>query len=165
MDFFNQSVLNAIGQKLIIDDQTVSVAEEVTAGLLQLAFAQIDNSLLFYKGGLTVVNLDDAADFLDLKDRATRTCSELIDEMVHTAAIKASAFLSSDWSIAVAGFGSPKRGSGYKVFANYVFSFKGEIVLSNHFEIEDPVQPFEAQLTFARHILEHFNSIINSTEV
>lgn len=33
--------------------ETVAVAESVTSGMLQLAFSQMPNASMFYKGGMT----------------------------------------------------------------------------------------------------------------
>ncbi|GEM_PF-6728499 len=113
----------------------------------------MDNSSLFYKGGITIINLDDITGFLDLKynDKATRNCKELLEDV-----------LKSDWSISAAGFDTPKRGSCYKIFVDHVFCFQREIVLSEYFEIDSTVKPLDARIVFTKHILEHFGKVINT---
>lgn len=163
MNIFNQSVLSAIGQKLIAENKTVSVAEEVTAGFLQLAFSQIENSSLFFKGGITVVNIEDAAAKLGLKGKTNRSCPELIQEIVEMAALKVSDIFKSDWAIGAAGFVVPKRGSGFKLFVDYTLCYDHQIMLTDRFEIENGTEISAAKVSFAEHILDHFKRTIEKT--
>lgn len=52
-----KDILEYISQALMTTDQTISVAESVTSGSLQLAFSRMPNASLFYKGGITAYTL------------------------------------------------------------------------------------------------------------
>lgn len=51
---FNKILLEQINEEFMSCDQTISIAESVTAGAMQLVFSEMTNSKLFYKGGITV---------------------------------------------------------------------------------------------------------------
>ncbi len=63
---FQQSLLDYISTSLITMNETVSIAESVTSGLIQLAFSQMANAKLFYKGGITTFTLPEKVSFLDI---------------------------------------------------------------------------------------------------
>lgn len=54
---FEISRVNILKELFIKANETVAVAESVTAGLLQLAFSSADFATKYFQGGITVYNI------------------------------------------------------------------------------------------------------------
>ncbi len=57
MHLIEQPGLQVIRQYMLGNNQTVAVAESVTAGLLQWAFSSIPDAAQFFQGGITAYNI------------------------------------------------------------------------------------------------------------
>ncbi|MDR6485678.1 nicotinamide mononucleotide (NMN) deamidase PncC [Chryseobacterium vietnamense] len=85
---FQQSLLNYISTSLITMNETVSIAESVTSGLIQLAFSQMPNAKLFYKGGITTFTVPEKINFLNINRIEVEGNGFETQKMANTMAIK-----------------------------------------------------------------------------
>ena len=111
-------------------DETISIAESVTSGCLQLAFSQMPNASLFYNGGLTAYTLPQKVKLLNVEREEAEECDCVSENIARTMALNVAKMFNSDWSIATTGYCTPIRNSSYKIFAYFAFSYKGEIILT-----------------------------------
>ncbi len=142
-------------------DETISIAESVTSGCLQLAFSQMPNASLFYNGGLTAYTLPQKVKLLNVEREEAEECDCVSENIARTMAINVAKMFNSDWSIATTGYCTPIRNSSYKIFAYFAFSYKGEIILTKKLELHPKTQALNAQLYYTEFILGCFKSEIN----
>lgn len=142
-------------------DETISIAESVTSGCLQLAFSQMPNASLFYQGGITAYTLPQKVKLLNVNRTDAEDCDSVSEHIAETMAMNAARLFESDWAIATTGYCSPIRNSTYKIFAFFSFSYKGEIILTKKLELHPKTQALNAQLYYTEFILGCFKSEMN----
>ncbi|RNA62200.1 damage-inducible protein CinA [Chryseobacterium nematophagum] len=158
---FQKNLFKYISECLIAAGDTISVSESVTSGCLQLAFSQMPNASLFYKGGITVYTLPEKVRLLHVDEHEAEDCDCVSENIVETMAIQGAKLFESDWSIATVGYCTPIRDSLYKIFAFFSFAYKGEIVLTKKLELHPKTQAINAQLYYTEFILGCLKSEIN----
>ncbi|KPE50940.1 CinA family protein [Chryseobacterium indologenes] len=158
---FQKNLLEYISQSLMTADETVSIAESVTSGCLQLSFSQMPNASLFYKGGITAYTLPEKVKLLNVDRAEAEECDCVSEHIAETMALNVAKLFDSDWSIATTGYCTPIRNSSYKIYAYFSFSYKGEIVLSKKLELHPKTQALNAQLYYTEFILGCFKSEMN----
>ncbi|MGI9651519.1 CinA family protein [Chryseobacterium sp. RLHN22] len=157
---FQENLLNYISEALITTNETISIAESVTSGLFQLAFSQMPNAGMFYKGGITAYNLAQKVKLLNVDYDEASFCDCVSEKIAETMAINVAKMFETDWSIAVTGYANPIRNSTFKLYSYYSFSYKGEIILTKKLELHPKTQALEAQQYYTEFILGCFKSEI-----
>jgi len=158
---FQQNLLDYISTSLITVNETVSIVESVTSGFIQLAFSQMPNASLFYKGGITTFTLPEKVKFLNINRIEAQENDFETQNMADIMAIKGAALFETDWGIASTGYAASVRNSGFKVFSFCSFSYKGETILSKRIELHQKTQGLDAQLYYTEFILGCFKSALN----
>jgi PncC family amidohydrolase len=158
---FQKNLLEYISQSLMTAGETISVVESVTSGCLQLAFSQMPNASLFYKGGMTAYTLPEKVRLLNVDKTEAEECDCVSDNISETMALHVAKLFNSDWSIATTGYCTPVRNSMYKIFAFFSFSYKGEIVLTKKLELHPKTQALNAQMYYTEFILGCLKSELN----
>ncbi|WP_228459278.1 CinA family protein [Chryseobacterium carnipullorum] len=129
---FQKNLLEYISQSILRAGETISVAEGVTSGCLQLAFSQMPNASLFFKGGMTTYTLPQKVKLLNVDKAEAEECDCVSENIARTMALNVAKLFETDWSIATTGYFTPIRNSMYKIFAYFSFSYKGEIILTKN---------------------------------
>ncbi|CAA7390206.1 CinA family protein [Chryseobacterium fistulae] len=158
---FQKNLFKYISESLIVAGDTISVSESVTSGCLQLAFSQMPDASLFYKGGITVYTLPEKVRLLQVDEYEAEDCDCVSENIVETMAIHGAKLFESDWSIATTGYCTPIHNSSYKIFAFFSFAYKGEIVLTKKLELHPRTHALNAQLYYTEFILGCLKSEIN----
>ncbi|MBL1221097.1 nicotinamide-nucleotide amidohydrolase family protein [Chryseobacterium sp. L7] len=160
---FQKNLLEYISQSLMTAGETISIAESVTSGCLQLAFSQMPNASLFYNGGITAYTLPQKVKLLNVEQEEAEECDCVSENIAETMALNVAKIFDSDWSIATTGYCTPIRNSSYKIFAFFSFAYKGEIILTKKLELHPKTQALNAQLYYTEFILGCFKSEINQS--
>lgn len=158
---FQKNLLEYISQSLMTTGESISVVESVTSGCLQLAFSQMPNASLFYKGGMTVYTLPEKVRLLNVEKTEAEDCDCVSENIAETMALNVAKLFGTDWSISTTGYSTPIRNSSYKIFAYFSFAYKGEIILTKKLELHPKTQALNAQLYYTEFILGCFKSEIN----
>ncbi|UZT98392.1 nicotinamide-nucleotide amidohydrolase family protein [Chryseobacterium fluminis] len=158
---FQKNLLNYISQSLLTSGETISIVESVTSGCLQLAFSQMPNASLFYKGGMTAYTLPEKVRLLKVDRTEAEQCDCVSENIAETMALNASKLFESDWAIATTGYCTPIRNSLYRIFAYFSFAYKGEIILTKKLELHPKTQALNAQIYYTEFILGCFKSEMN----
>jgi len=158
---FHKKLLEYIGQSLMTAGETIAVAESVTSGCLQLAFSQMPNASLVYKGGMTAYTLPMKVKLLNVDKKEAEKCDCVSEHIVETMALNVSNLYQTDWSIATTGYSTPIRNSSYKIFAFFSFAYKGEIIYTGKLELHPKTQALNAQLYYTEFILGCFKTELN----
>jgi len=158
---FQRNLLEYISESLMTMGESISIAESVTSGCLQLAFSQMLNASMFYKGGMTTYSLPEKVRLLKVNRKEAEECDCVSENIAETMALNVAKLYESHWSIATTGYCTPIRKSGYKIFAYFSFSYKGEIILTKKLELHPKTQALNAQLYYTEFILGCFKSELN----
>lgn len=158
---FQKNLLEYISHSLITAGQTVAVAESVTSGFLQLAFSQMPNASLFYRGGVTAYALSEKVKLLQVDKQEAEEFDCVSENIAQTMALNVARLFETDWSIATTGYCTPNRSSLYKIFAYYCIAFRGEVIVTKKLELHPKTQALNAQLYYTEFILGCFKSEIN----
>ncbi|MGN6646005.1 MAG: CinA family protein [Cytophaga sp.] len=156
---FDEKLIATIKATLVEHEETIAVAESVTSGLLQSAFASAENASLFFQGGITTYNLGQKARHLNVEPIHALTNNCVSEKIAEQMALNVSVMFHSDWGIAVTGYASPVPESGNKLFAYYSIVFKNEILKTARLEPEK-MEPEEVQRFYIEEILKQFHKII-----
>ncbi len=89
---FQKNLLDYISQSLITADETISVVESVTSGCLQLAFSQMPNASLFYKGGMTTYTLPEKVRLLNVDQAEAEECDCVSENIAETMALNVASY-------------------------------------------------------------------------
>jgi len=161
---FNKSVLQDIADILYREHYTIAVAESVTAGLLQAAFASAQNASVFFQGGITAYNARQKYTHLQV-DLVNAISSNCVSEAIAAdMAIGVGRSFSSDWAIAVTGYASSLPGHDLNpLYAFYAISFKDEIVKAGEI-MTVPAESLNVQLVYVDAILLEFLAVLKLRE-
>lgn len=156
---FDEALLSHIKEQLIRKNQTIAVAESVTAGFLQLALASADEAVRFFQGGITAYNLGQKYKHLGVEPiHAEQT--NCVDRRVAAEMARAVTDLfRSDWGIAITGYATPVPESGQQLFAYYAIAFRKEILLEGKLEANE-APAINVQKYYTDYLLAAFNNML-----
>lgn len=170
---FNKILLEQINDEFMSCDQTISIAESVTAGAMQLAFSEMTNSKLFYKGGITLHTPDKIVKLLKVDSSEIRNSNCVSSLIADKLGRYASTMFESDWCIATSGYCTPERHSVFEIYVYYSILYKREVAFSDKIEfnnLKNKLNPLSVKLYYTEQILRKFLSqlkltlILNSNE-
>lgn len=145
--------LNKIGQHLLKREETISVAESVTSGSLQMAFSQIPQAEQFYKGGLTAYNLEQKVSLLNIDQDEAISSNCVSRNISEQMAINVAKLFNTKWGIATTGFATPVEESNGEIYAYYCISYKGTIIRSDKIELHPMTKAVDAQNYFMEYVI------------
>jgi nicotinamide-nucleotide amidase len=150
---FPKILLDKISFYLIDRNETISIAESVTSGFVQLAFSQMPNAEQFFRGGLTAYTLEEKVKLLGINQEEAESVNCVSMSITEAMALGVAEKFGTDWSIATTGYATPVLESGEEIFAYYSISYLGEIVLSDKIELHPLTKSIDAQNYFTECIL------------
>jgi len=117
---YDIDIVNNISAILQQREETLAVAESVTAGQLQVAFSLADGATQILQGGITAYNIGQKARHLNVDPvhaGNTNCVSQKVADQMAAAVLQ---LFSADWGIAITGYASPVPEEGiYELFAYY----------------------------------------------
>ncbi|MBW7676364.1 CinA family protein [Chryseobacterium chendengshani] len=158
---FKQSLLNYIGGALKNANESVAMAESVTAGYLQFSFSQMKDASDFFKGGMTVYTLEEKVKLLKVNEQEARSCNCVSQQIADEMALHVAELFGTDWGISITGYATPVEESDQKIFAYFSFAYRNEVVLSKKLELHHKTPPSTAQQYYAEFILGCFKCELN----
>ena len=125
-----QDIVEAIKDILLNDSLTLAIAESVTCGHLQAAFAGIKDTGKFFQGGITVYNLGQKARHLKVEPIQAERENCVCKEVAETMALNVTEMFSSTVGVSITGYASlmPEMGIN-DLFAFCAITVKGKIVV------------------------------------
>lgn len=153
------SVVNGIKESLVAKGETLSVAESVTSGLLQVAISQALEASKFFQGGITAYNLGQKYKHLNVDPVHAQNCNCISGEVARQMALNTCTLFRSDWGIGVTGYAAHDPKDEADLFAHYAVAHRGEIVKEDKLNAPD-TEPYEVQLFYVRNILEALRGLV-----
>jgi PncC family amidohydrolase len=157
---YNLSMINKIKEILIDKQQTIAVAESVTAGHLQAGFSLATKAMQFFQGGITTYNLGQKARHFHVDPIHATNCNCVSQIIALDMAKGAGKIFSSDWGIGITGYATPDPEFNIKdLFAYYAISFKNKKIKSGRINAEEAHQ-LDVQVYYANTIFQAFYNVI-----
>ncbi|HZY82242.1 MAG TPA: nicotinamide-nucleotide amidohydrolase family protein [Cyclobacteriaceae bacterium] len=157
------SNLDIIAKTLVDREETIAIAESVTAGNLQAAFSLAKNATEFYHGGITVYNTAQKARHLHVDPIAADRTNCVSESVSTTMAREVCSLFSSNWGIAITGYAAPVPEWNVRntLFAWYAIALNGQVLMSKKIEVGkmpmDKVQKY-----FTRTVLKDFAKFLST---
>jgi nicotinamide-nucleotide amidase len=149
-----ENLVNEIGKTLINYNETVSVAESVSAGLLQLTFSQAKDASKFFEGGITVYTLKQKVMHLNVDENEAAKFDCVSAHISQTMALNVSKMFKSHWSVAVTGYATPVPESEQKLFAFFSITYNGKVMRTEKLDLHPGTPSLNAQLYYSELILK-----------
>ncbi|MFP3591400.1 CinA family protein [Chryseobacterium sp. SIMBA_038] len=151
---FQKDLLEYIGNRLLEANESISIAESVTSGLLQFSFSQIKDASLFFKGGITAYTLEEKVRFLNIDRKEAEECDCVSQHIAEMMSLNMAILFKTDWSVGITGYATPVKESGNEIFAYFSFSYKGKIMFSTKMDLHPKTEALRAQLYYSEFILD-----------
>ena len=107
-------VLNTLHARLIATNQTVSVAESCTGGLLGAALTELPGSSCYFLGGIQAYANEVKEGLLGVSHETLVSFGAVSEEVASEMANGIQRLTGSDWAISATGVAGPDGGSGEK---------------------------------------------------
>jgi len=141
-------------------NETLSVAESVTAGHLQAALSLAHNAIQFFEGGITTYTIEQKVKHLGIDPMSAITCNCVSKDIASQMALGVQHLFSTTWGIAITGYASRVPEVNINdLFAFYAFVYKGRVKHVYKIECTDE-DPFRVQQFYTAHILQSFSDYI-----
>jgi nicotinamide-nucleotide amidase len=129
-EMFNKKTIQEIADLLIKEQQKLAVAESVTSGLLQTAFAAAENASSFFEGGLTAYNLLQKWRLLQIDETHALRCNCVSPQVALEMARGIQKLFGTDWGIGITGYAAkvPEMGIN-QLFAHVAVVCKDKTIL------------------------------------
>jgi len=156
---FDEKTINAIKDLMVAHGQTISVAESVTSGLLQSAFASAQDASLFFQGGISAYNVGQKARHLNVEPIHAISNNCVSEKVAEEMALHVCLMFHSDWGISVTGYAAPVPQSNNELFAYYAICYKNKILKKGKIKTKDK-HPLDVKLVYINEIIDGLYSII-----
>lgn len=152
--------LEHIKQYMLNHQETLAVAESVTAGQLQSAFSLAEEATKFYQGGIIAYNLGQKSRHLKIDPIHAEVCNCVSEEIAIEMANQVCELFSSSWGIGITGYAAPVPELKIKTLhALYSFAHHGEKVHSK--KITAPrMSILKAQQFYTEAIIKDFTNYL-----
>jgi PncC family amidohydrolase len=156
---FDSHVLDSIRNCLTAKGETLSVAESVTSGMLQLALSEAEKASAFYQGGITAYNLGQKYRHLNVEPIHAQSTNCVSQKVAEQMALAVCPMFRSDWGVGITGYATPVPESGNQVFAYYAIALRGNIVTAGRLDTAVD-KPTQVQRFFVKQLLQQLDSYI-----
>jgi nicotinamide-nucleotide amidase len=152
----HDTYLDSLSTFLVQKKKTISVAESVTAGLLQNRLSLAPNASCFFQGGVTAYNLEQKVAILDVDIIEAKKCNCVSQIVASQMALHVSQLFKSDYGLAITGYASPiPEKNIYQLHAYYAAAFKNNIFM-NGMLLTQCNNAYDAQEDYVKQLLEDF---------
>jgi len=150
---YDPNNIRAVRDYLLTNQLTLSVAESVTSGHLQAAFASIEDTTKFFQGGITVYNLGQKARHLKIDPIHAETCNCISQKVAIEMAIHVTDLFSSAIGISITGYATPVPEEGVTdIFAWFAVAHGKEILICRKITSEK-TDAVEAQIDYTNQVI------------
>jgi PncC family amidohydrolase len=152
---YKKEIIDKIKDILMERNESIAVAESVTAGHLQAALSSAIDASKFFQGGITTYNLGQKARHLKIDPILGQNANCVDRKIAGTMAIEVAKLFSSDFSIAITGYASMVPESNQQLFAYFCIVHDNKVVLLERIETSEK-DPYEVQVDYTNQVLHHF---------
>jgi PncC family amidohydrolase len=144
---------NLIRQSLLDKNETIAVAESVTAGLLQHALSTIPDASRFWQGGITAYNVAQKFKHLRVEPLHALAVNCVSEQVAQQMALHACDLFSSQWGVGITGYATPQPEWGNELIAYFAIAHDGRIVCSEKINIPEDAEPTSVQQEYTEKVI------------
>ena len=159
---YDQRALQKIADLLIKNKSTLSVAESVTSGSIQMAISLANGATAFFQGGLTAYQGEQKTRILGVEPIHGKDNEFVNYQVACEMAIGSNKFFLSNYAIAITGFAQPIPGHEFKHPYAYYAIAKEDKVLTKGFLESQFDDPWSVQTDFTNQVLVAFRDLIDT---
>lgn len=156
---FDLPSINALKEALVEKEETISVAESVTSGLLQTALSSADGAMKIFQGGITAYNLGQKYRHLLVDPIHALACNCVSERVAQEMALHVCDLFASHWGIGITGYATPVPESNHRLFAYYAIANKGKVLQSGKIQAREADQN-EVKLLYVNKVLEKCSQLL-----
>jgi PncC family amidohydrolase len=126
---YDIDTVNNISKIFQDKEETLAVAESVTAGQLQVAFSLAEGATQIFQGGITAYNIGQKSRHLLIDPIHAGNCNCVSQKVANQMAEQVVDMFSADWGIAITGYASPVPEENiHELFAYYAIYHGNECI-------------------------------------
>jgi len=153
--------IEQIKKAITSNRETIAIAESVTSGVLQTAFAAANGKEKFYRGGITTYSIGQKKFHHLLVDPIkAQDCNSVSKKVAEEMALGVCKLFSSDFGIGITGYATPIKESHFKMFCYFALTYRGKIILSKKITAQNG-DAKDVQMFYAQEVLKEFGSYLN----
>lgn len=162
---FDEKLIQKIKDNLLKKEQTIAVAESVTAGFLQAALASAENASSIFQGGLTAYNLGQKCRHLNVNPIHAESCNCVSQKMAVDMALNITHSFTSNWGIGITGYATAVSESHNELFAYYAIVQDGKVLSAKEIKVDKNKEPgLEVQLHYVQVVLNDLATLLEPKE-
>ncbi|KEO75358.1 CinA family protein [Anditalea andensis] len=155
-----KNALDTIKEYCKKNNETLSVAESVSSGALQLLFSSEEEAGLFYEGGMTVYSLDQKESLLGISKEITQPCQGVSSEIAENLAKNICKLYKTNIGMGLTGFASPfPEKNIYELFAYGAAYRNGKLIFCEKIESKKET-PEEKREDYAKIVIKKFAAFL-----
>lgn len=158
---FQQETLHKVRAYLLQQEETIAVAESVTAGFMQLAFSTVADAMKLFQGGITTYNLGQKYHHLRVEPTHAFACNCVSEKVAVQMATQVCTLFRSDWGISITGFAAPVPESSQQLYAFYAIVHSGKVLRSGRV-VPVGEDPFSIQRWYVNEVLNILAEAMNA---
>lgn len=157
-----KKALEIISKTLLQMNESLAVAESVTAGLIQSRLALGKDAMLYFQGGITAYNLGQKVKHLSIDPIFAERSNCVSISIAKEMACSVTRLFNSSWGIGITGYAAPVPALKVnECFAYYSFAYNGQSVFEERLDTKLKSAPVVQRL-FAEKVIESFAHHLNS---
>lgn len=157
---YDTQIIQSITEIILKQQQTIAVAESVTAGHMQVALASAENASQFFQGGITAYNLGQKSRHLKIEPIHAESCNCVSDKIAIEMAYGVTQLFSCDWGIGITGYAAPlPEYSIDELFTYYAICFQQKLLAVKRITAEKN-DPIKVQLFYVNNILKDLHKLM-----
>ena len=157
---FDRDLIKKIAARLKQNNETIAVAESVTAGLMQAALASATDASSFFQGGITAYNIGQKCRHLSVEPIHALECDCVSEKVSKEMCAQVCYLFATDYGIGITGYSArmPEKNIN-ELFAYFAIAFKGKVVLSEKI-LTNKDEGLPAQLFYIDTVLQKLDDHI-----
>ena len=122
-----ETTADIIKRHLVSNQETIAVAESVTAGQLQFQLSQATGAEEFFQGGITTYKIGQKCALLHVEPIHAKASNCVSERVAGQMALNVCNIFGSDWGIGITGYATPVPESGNKLYCFFAIAYRGDI--------------------------------------
>ena len=122
-----ETAADILKRYLVSKEETIAVAESVTAGQLQFQLSQATGAEAFFQGGITTYNIGQKCALLHVEPIHANACNCVSERVAGQMALNVCNLFGSDWGVGITGYATPVPESGNRLYCFFAIAYRGAI--------------------------------------
>lgn len=157
---YNEDIINLVKDILADREETLAVAESVTAGHLQAAFSAGIEASKYFQGGITTYNIGQKARHLNVDPVLCNKVNCVAQKIADTMAVEVSKMFLSEYGIGITGYASiVPQCEDEGIFTFFAISYKQKVVLTGRLTSHED-KPHNVQVDYTKQVIDKFHELL-----